>query len=281
MFGKVGCLGWLVALLGACQGAPRQGAEAEGMATLEPPAALLSLHAGGPFVQTTWGPDVTAAEVATMGAALPSMLAEQARVAERQAAALAGLEHAVGTGQGSLVVAAAAQSELDAELDLFLADLDAVARLGSALAPSAWAKRAEHGPVAILLLAVTDHPLARDLDPYARLGGDGLTKEESRLVAEARGEAHRARLRWRAACVALVPELRALGVSVPLEPATYRDVAAPAVEAWQEWRRVTVIPFASFVATLPSTRRQQIIDSGAFRRAVYPTPAEVASTAAP
>lgn len=259
-----------------CDVEPPQGAEAEGIASLEPPVALRRLHAGAPLIDTTWGPDIERADVAAIEAVVPGLLAAQEARRAGQVASMAMLEAAVRDGRGGQEVVARVEEEIDRELELYLGDLDAVATIGAQFPAAAWRKRSEHGPAAILVLALTDHPLAREIDAFDRSPAGALSREELLLVAADRALARREFGAWRESCVRAIDKLRPLGVQQPLEPLAYRAAVQGATEAWRRWRAAAVSPFARFIATLSPTRRENLVDSGAFRGALYPTSDDVA-----
>ena len=242
------------------------------------PPALLALRVGTPVSQSTWGPDIDAALAGKMG-----VIAARHGVVERARAqaldqALHDLAAAIDAGGTGDRLDLAVTALLEAESGLIQADVAVVGTLGAALGPDRRAKRAAHGPVPMLLLVVSAHPLARQVDPAARVPEGVLRPGDLAHLAPARALSRRAWDEWRAVAAELVASLAALPAGDEAFASAYVDATRPALAALARARASSVRPLVELAATLPGDRRRALADGARLREALLVSQSELDAT---
>ncbi|MDP2317588.1 MAG: hypothetical protein Q8P41_32180 [Pseudomonadota bacterium] len=245
---------------------------------VQPPDGFRLLALGARFLETNWGPDITAAQLPafktfTNDAALREDGLETAIREEEIRLSSALLDHATAP-----VLAERSDAFVAAERKLIEEQFTTVVALFGLFDAEQITYRLRMGQPPMLLELLASHPMTGAANPFARTKTDHFSPAEVEAVLRGKLEVHAKFLDYQKAMATAVAETNRLDLTQPGWPAAYQGITKTALDAWEAYRRHAVGSFMTFLASLPAEQRNKFLLEDGLQDVLQPTETRGAST---
>jgi hypothetical protein len=243
-----------------------------------PPDAFHQLELGAQFLQTNWGPDITAEQLTTFKtAAEDAVTAEKTAHTDVETAQLK-LTQALLSKAGNEELIARSNDIVTAERAFVDAQVSGVLSLLGCFDAEQMKTRLKMGTPPILSELVSGHPMTGAANPFARLDTDSYSEKDKEEVLKRKLEVHGQYLVYQKAMAEAVGKVSKLDLTQPDWTVKYKEVMSGTLTAWETYRRFAVASFAAFVSQMPADKRIKLLMDDGVAQVLKPAESRGAGT---
>ncbi len=261
---------------GAAGGAPGQ---AGALPTIvQPPEGFRSLDLGKSFLETNWGPDITAEQLPALKAlTIDAALREDNCRTDVKQAEVA-LTQALITRTKPKLLAERTEAFVAAERRLVEEQISTIIALFGAFSAEQMQARLRMGYPPIFAELISAHAMTGAANPFARTDTALFTPSQIEDTLRRKLDVHAKYLVYQKSMATAVAEVSKLDLTQPDWSPSYKAAASLSLDAWVEYRTFAVGSFMNFVADLPSEPRNAFLLAEGLTDVLKPSDTRGAST---
>jgi hypothetical protein len=245
---------------------------------VQPPEGFRSLELGQSFIETNWGPDITAEQIPTL-----RTLTSDAALRE-QNARTAVLQEQVKLTQALLgkptvaVLQERTDSFVETERKLVAEQISTIVALYATFSAEQMTTRLKMGYPPILAELISAHPMTGAANPFARADTKDFTDAQIEDVLRRKLDVHAQFLEYQKAMAEAVAGVGKLDLSKPDWGVQYQEVTNKALDAWVTYRKYAVGSFVNFLGDLPADKRNRFLLGDGLTEVLKPAETRGSST---